>query len=247
MKEDAVVGVTSNPTIFQKAISQGDAYDAQLKELLERRDRPEGDLPAALGARRRGGARRCSRRCTSEQPAGRLRLAGRSTRRSPTTARARSTRRCACTRWIDRPNLYVKIPATKPGPRRDRGLHRARQEHQRHADLLAASATARSSRRTCAASSGSSPAAAIPRGVHSVASFFVSRVDTEADRASRRSARSRRSRCAASSRRQREARLRALPATRSPARAGSTSPARARTRSAACGRRPRRRTRRTAT
>ncbi len=35
MEEDAVVGVTSNPTIFQKAISQGNAYDEQLKELLE--------------------------------------------------------------------------------------------------------------------------------------------------------------------------------------------------------------------
>ena len=35
MKEDAVVGVTTNPTIFQKAISQGDDYDAQIKELLE--------------------------------------------------------------------------------------------------------------------------------------------------------------------------------------------------------------------
>src|ERR1700747_2477343 len=34
MEEDAVVGVTSNPTIFQKAISQGDAYEEQLKELL---------------------------------------------------------------------------------------------------------------------------------------------------------------------------------------------------------------------
>src|SRR5246127_2828095 len=38
MKEDAVVGVTSNPTIFQKAISQGNAYDEQLKELLEQHD-----------------------------------------------------------------------------------------------------------------------------------------------------------------------------------------------------------------
>src|SRR6266576_6056747 len=38
MEEDAVVGVTSNPTIFQKAISQGNAYDAQLKELLEQHD-----------------------------------------------------------------------------------------------------------------------------------------------------------------------------------------------------------------
>ena len=35
MEEDAVVGVTSNPTIFQKAISEGDAYDEQLKEILE--------------------------------------------------------------------------------------------------------------------------------------------------------------------------------------------------------------------
>src|SRR6266699_5910335 len=35
MREDAVVGVTSNPTIFQKAISAGDAYDGQLRELRE--------------------------------------------------------------------------------------------------------------------------------------------------------------------------------------------------------------------
>ena len=35
MEQDAVVGVTSNPTIFQKAISEGDAYDKQLKEILE--------------------------------------------------------------------------------------------------------------------------------------------------------------------------------------------------------------------
>jgi transaldolase len=35
MKDDAVVGVTTNPTIFQKAIAAGDAYDEQLKELLD--------------------------------------------------------------------------------------------------------------------------------------------------------------------------------------------------------------------
>src|SRR3954470_21305288 len=34
MEEDAVVGVTSNPTIFQKALAEGDAYDDDLKELL---------------------------------------------------------------------------------------------------------------------------------------------------------------------------------------------------------------------
>src|SRR5918912_1497453 len=35
MREDAVVGVTSNPTIFQKAISQGNAYDDQLRACLD--------------------------------------------------------------------------------------------------------------------------------------------------------------------------------------------------------------------
>src|SRR5438105_2633507 len=38
MREDAVVGVTSNPTIFQKASSQGTAYDDQLRECLETLD-----------------------------------------------------------------------------------------------------------------------------------------------------------------------------------------------------------------
>ncbi len=28
MRDDAVVGVTSNPTIFEKALSTGNAYDA---------------------------------------------------------------------------------------------------------------------------------------------------------------------------------------------------------------------------
>src|SRR6266540_1544214 len=38
--ERAVTGVTSNPTIFQKAISQGEDYDEQLRALLETTDDP---------------------------------------------------------------------------------------------------------------------------------------------------------------------------------------------------------------
>src|SRR5580765_3276612 len=38
MDSDAVVGVTSNPTIFQKAISHGSAYDEQLSGLLDETD-----------------------------------------------------------------------------------------------------------------------------------------------------------------------------------------------------------------
>src|SRR3954453_16599732 len=35
IRDDAVVGLTSNPTIFQKAIASGNAYDEQLREVLE--------------------------------------------------------------------------------------------------------------------------------------------------------------------------------------------------------------------
>src|SRR6476619_1696139 len=41
MEEDAVVGVTSNPTIFQKALSEGDRYDAQLREVAAAQDDPK--------------------------------------------------------------------------------------------------------------------------------------------------------------------------------------------------------------
>src|SRR3984893_14068786 len=41
MKEDVVGGVTTNPTIFQKASSSGDAYDEQLKDLLEEETDPK--------------------------------------------------------------------------------------------------------------------------------------------------------------------------------------------------------------
>ena len=40
MTEDAVVGVTSNPTIFQKALSGGDWYDEQLRAAAEEIDDP---------------------------------------------------------------------------------------------------------------------------------------------------------------------------------------------------------------
>jgi len=41
VRDDAVVGVTSNPTIFEKALSAGTWYDDQLREVLEREDDPK--------------------------------------------------------------------------------------------------------------------------------------------------------------------------------------------------------------
>ena len=36
IRHDAVVGMTSNPTIFQKAMADGSAYDDQLRDVLRR-------------------------------------------------------------------------------------------------------------------------------------------------------------------------------------------------------------------
>src|SRR5262245_2324976 len=40
MEEDAVVGVTSNPTIFQKALAEGDWYDQELRAAGKETDDP---------------------------------------------------------------------------------------------------------------------------------------------------------------------------------------------------------------
>src|SRR3712207_8444852 len=47
--QEGVRGVTSNPTIFQAAIAEGDAYDDQLREVLkEQRDPKEVFLALAV-------------------------------------------------------------------------------------------------------------------------------------------------------------------------------------------------------
>ena len=148
--------------------------------------------------------------------------------------------------WIDRPNLYVKIPATKPGL----GAIEDCIAHgksinvtlifslQRYREVV--EAYLRGLERLVA--SGGDPAK-----VHSVASFFVSRVDTEADKRLEAIG-ERRARSARQARdREREARVRALsrgvrrPALGVPRRQGRDG------RSAASGRRRRRRTPSTAT
>jgi len=48
MIEDGIVGVTSNPAIFQKAIAGSDLYDEQLGELAERVDDPKQMFRSSL-------------------------------------------------------------------------------------------------------------------------------------------------------------------------------------------------------
>ena len=57
----SVVGVTTNPSIFQAALSKGDAYDAQVKELAERGADIDADDPHRHHRRRA----RCLRRTPS--------------------------------------------------------------------------------------------------------------------------------------------------------------------------------------
>ena len=56
---DGVVGVTSNPTIFQGAIAEGDAYDDQIRELSA--ELAVDLVRAFVGARFDGGERYAER------------------------------------------------------------------------------------------------------------------------------------------------------------------------------------------
>ena len=178
-KEDAVVGVTSNPTIFQKAISHGDAYDAQLKELLAGEDDAK-EIFLQLSARDVEAAIDLLAPIHERAPQDGFV----SWEVDPTLAYDREGTFDEAMRlhaWIDRPNLYVKIPATKPGL----GAIEECVAHgkninvtlifslQRYREVV--EAYLRGLERLVAGGGD-------PTGVHSVASFFVSRVDTEADK-----------------------------------------------------------------
>jgi transaldolase len=179
MDEDAVVGVTSNPTIFQKAISHGDAYDEQLREVLAEETDPK-EIFLALAVRDVEAALDTLapvHEANAEDGYVSLEV-------DPTLAydaEATFDEAMRFHSWIDRPNLYVKIPATKPGLGAiEDCIAHGRSINvtlifslQRYAEVV--EAYLRGLERLVA--SGGDPAA-----VRSVASFFVSRVDTEADK-----------------------------------------------------------------
>jgi len=115
MEQDAVVGVTSNPTIFQKAISEGAAYDDQLRELLESGAEDEKEIFLQLTSHDIADACDLLRTVWDE---GRGLDGYVSWEVDPTLAYDRDGTIAEARRlhdWIDKPNLYVKIPATEPG------------------------------------------------------------------------------------------------------------------------------------
>src|SRR4051812_5202600 len=180
MEEDAVTGVTSNPSIFQKALSQGDAYDGDMKKLLEETDDPtEIFFSLALQDIRDA--------CDVLKPAydasggadGYVSM-------EVLPGLAYDTERTfEQARWIatevERPNLMVKIPATMAGlpAIEDCTAHGTSINItlifslERYKAVV--EAYIRGLERLIAGGGD-------PSSVASVASFFVSRVDTEADR-----------------------------------------------------------------
>src|SRR6266542_1753736 len=181
MRDDAIVGVTSNPTIFQKAISQGERYDAQLKEILASGEIDAKEIFLQLSSHDIAAA------CDLLRPVWDLGhgLDGYvSWEVDPTLAYERDATIAEARRlheWLERPNLYVKIPATKPGLGAIEEMIAAGRNInvtlifslERHQEVM--EAYIHGVERLV--DSGGDPST-----VHSVASFFVSRVDTETDK-----------------------------------------------------------------
>ena len=120
MEEDAVVGVTSNPTIFQKAIAEGDAYDEQLREILETGEEDPNEIFLQLSSNDISDACDLLRKVWDEGEG----LDGYvSWEVDPTLAYDRDGTIAQAKRlhdWVAKPNLYVKIPATEPASGRSR-------------------------------------------------------------------------------------------------------------------------------
>ncbi|GAA2207977.1 transaldolase [Nonomuraea monospora] len=180
IREKNVVGVTSNPTIFANALSKGDAYDSQLHDLAVR-GVEVGEAVRALTAYDIRWAADVLRPVydASGGVDGRVSLEvdPRLARESEKTiAEARAL-------WwlVDRPNLMIKIPATVEGlPAITQALSEgisvnvtlifSLERYRAVMDAWLAGLEAAQAKGLNLAS------------IESVASFFVSRVDTEIDK-----------------------------------------------------------------
>jgi transaldolase len=180
LREDAVVGVTSNPTIFQKAIASGNAYDEQLREVMQETDDAK-EIFWALAIRDIKDACDVLGRVWDE---GSGQDGYVSLEVDPTLAYDREAtfeQAMHLHEVVDKRNLFVKIPATEPGLGAiEDSIARGKSINvtlifslQRYREVV--EAYVRGIERLV--DDGGDP-----RTATSVASFFVSRVDTEADR-----------------------------------------------------------------
>ena len=176
--EAGVHGVTSNPTIFQGAIAEGDAYDDQLREVLERESEPK-EIFLALAVRDIQAACDVQRKTFDADQDGWVSLEVDPNLAHDTQGTAEEAKRLAA--MVERPNLFVKIPATKEGlPAIEETIAAGIPVNvtlifslERHREV--AHAYLRGLQRLAERGQDLTTVA-------SVASFFVSRVDTETDK-----------------------------------------------------------------
>ncbi|MGN6090602.1 MAG: transaldolase [Actinomycetes bacterium] len=176
----SVVGVTTNPTIFQKALSEGEAYQEQVDDLALR----GVDLEEAVRALTTFDVRWAADvlRPVYERTNG---VDGRvSIEVDPRLAHDadRTGAEAAALWWlVDRPNLFIKIPATKEGlPAITKTLSRGISVNvtlifslDRYREVMDAYLTGLEQAQEAGHDLST---------ILSVASFFVSRVDTEVDK-----------------------------------------------------------------
>jgi transaldolase len=180
--DQGVDGVTSNPTIFQSAIAEGDRYDDQLREVLKSETEPKEVFLAVAVEDIRAA-------CDILRP--RWDAVGENARDGwvslevdPNLAHDTEGTIAEAKRLhalVDRPNVFIKIPATKAGlPAIEETIAAGIPVNvtlifslERHREV--AEAYVRGVQRLADAGGDLSAMA-------SVASFFVSRVDTEADK-----------------------------------------------------------------
>jgi transaldolase len=180
ISESSVVGVTTNPTIFASALAKGEQYDEQMRELAAVDSSVEDaikalttddvrnacDLFADVYAASKGFDGRVS---IEVEPGLAMNTEG-------TTAEAADLFKI-----VDRPNVLIKIPATKPGlPAITAAIAEGIS-----VNVTLIFALERYRGVIDAYLSGLEQAAANGHDlstIHSVASFFVSRVDSEVDK-----------------------------------------------------------------
>ena len=178
--DQGVRGVTSNPTIFQSAIADGDSYDEQLREVLKETTEPK-EVFLQLAVRDIQGACDLLKQVHDEGDGkdGWVSLEVDPNLAHDTEGTIEEAKRLHA--LVDRKNLLVKIPATKEGlPAIEESIAGGIPINvtlifslERHREV--AEAYVRGLERLVEGGGD-------PGSVASVASFFVSRVDTEADK-----------------------------------------------------------------
>jgi transaldolase len=178
IRDDCLTGMTSNPTIFEKALAEGSAYDAQIAgsadlapwqlfELLETDDvRAACDAFSPVYAARRGADGFVSIEVSP----------GAAHDTEATMVEARRL-----WRTVDRPNLMVKVPGTPEGAHAVERLI-AEGINVNVTLLFSVEAHARVMEAYIRGLEARALRGEQVNTIASVASFFVSRVDTEVDK-----------------------------------------------------------------